>query len=116
MSADRPVSRRSCLVAVSLWLCFAIGPCFAIALAMRGELSWKRGNFVEDRVWIVNEAEASGLAYSSARVISAPTDGQVCARTRVYFLLWKGQGENTTYCECYRPAPGGYESTGKCSE
>jgi hypothetical protein len=113
---NRPVSRASCLIAVAVWLFLAIAPCLAIALAMRGELAWSRGEFVEDRVWVVNESEAAGLGYSAARLVRSDAAGSLCVRTRVYFLLWKGTSETTAYCECYtRSASGSYELTGGCS-
>jgi len=112
---NQPVSRTSCLIAVGVWLFLMIVPCLAIALAMRGELAWKRGDFVEDRVWIVNEPEAAGLGYSAARVAGSEAAGSLCVRTQVYFLLWKGASETTEYCECYtQSTSGGYELAGGC--
>ena len=29
-------------------------PLFALVLAVKGELTWRRGDFVEDRVWLIN--------------------------------------------------------------
>jgi hypothetical protein len=113
---NRPVSGVSCLMAAAVWLFFAIAPCLAIALAMRGELVWSRGEFVEDRVWVVNEPEAAGLGYSAARLVRSQAAGAPCVRTHVYFLLWKGASETTEYCECYtQAADGSYELTGGCS-
>lgn len=84
---------------------------------MRGELVWQHGPMAEDRVWLVNEPDAAGLAYSAARAISikTTTDGLLCVRTTITFFLWKGFGDNTQYCECYSRAPdGAYESAGAC--
>jgi len=98
-------------------------PLFALVLAVKGELTWRRGDLVEDRVWLVNnraepgQDEAHGIAYSSARLLSnpAPANGPVCVRTHVYFWLWQGHSENVAYCDCYTSAPGGgYTSNGSC--
>ena len=119
------MSRTGCLIGVLVWLCVMAVPFLALALAMRGELAWRRGEFVEDRVWLVNAETgfgapgASGIGYSAARVVSDQTaaDGPVCVRTRVYFLLWKGESEGVSFCDCYakRPAAGGgYAPGGRC--
>lgn len=85
---------------------------------MRGELIWKHGPLTEDRLWVITEPEAAGLAYSAARAISikSTTDGLLCVRTTITFFLWKGTGDNTQYCECYSRTPDGrYELSGTCS-
>ncbi len=123
--ASNPMSRTGCVVSVLVWLCVMTVPFLALLLAMRGELAWRRGDFVEDRLWLVNaesglgQGRASGIGYSAMRVVSDRTDagGPVCARTRVYFFMWKGEGENAAFCECYakRPVEGGvYEPQGNC--
>ena len=121
--ASAPVSRVGCVVTGLAWLCVMTVPLFAFILAMKGELTWRRGAFVEDRVWLVNAesggapAGASGLGYSATRPISnaSAPQGVLCARTQVYFILWRGRSENVAYCECYTPtASGGYESSGSC--
>jgi hypothetical protein len=122
---DKPMSRVGCLVVSGVWLCVMVVPFLAFLVAMRGEVSWRRGAFVEDRLWLVrlpNEAgrdETRGLAYASVRVVSdqRPVDGPVCVRTRAYFFLWHGTGtnENSDFCECYLAGPqGDYAPGGNC--
>jgi len=124
-AASPRMTWRGCLLASGLWLIVMTLPCCALVLAVRQEVTWRRGDFVEDRLWIVRgeagpgRQAVSGLGYSAARVISdqRPADGPVCVRTRVYFLLWRGQSERVEFCECFtpRPAPGGgFEASGSC--
>jgi hypothetical protein len=117
------MSRTGCVLSVLVWLCVMTVPFLALRLAMRGELAWRRGDFAEDRLWLVNaetglgQGRASGIGYSATRVVSdqRAADGPVCVRTNVYFLLWKGQGDNATFCECYLLREGGdYEPQGNC--
>jgi hypothetical protein len=98
-----------------IWLAIMCLPLFAVALAMRGELAWQRGEFVEDRVWLIQEADQRGVGYSSARVTrnEEPVDGPICVRTRVLFVLWQGSAEPVEYCECY--AAGTHDPAGACS-
>ena len=123
--ASKPMTWRGCLLASGLWLIVMTVPFCALVLAVREEVAWRRGDFVEDRLWIVRgqagpgEATASGLGYSAARVISdrRAENGSVCVRTRVYFLLWRGESERVEFCECYAPRlvpGGGFESNGSC--
>jgi hypothetical protein len=120
---NKPMTRRGCLFGVVAWLLVMTLPLLAVLLAMRGEIGWRRGPFVEDRLWLVNldagpgGERASGLAYSAARLSPHPAAGPdaICVRTRVYFFLWRGTGEPADYCECFRPEPGGTsQSLGNC--
>ncbi len=117
LSADRrPVSRGCCLSGVLGLVVLAIAPCLLVVFINTGELAWKRGDFVEDRVWLVQEPDAAGIGYSSARIISREANGPLCVRTNVSFVLWQGASENLNYCECYAPNAGGsYDYTGSCS-
>ncbi len=119
MSAGRTWLRRAgysggCL----LWLFVMCLPLAAFVLAVNGELSWERGEFARDRLWLVRETEQEGLGYAAARVISneEAVDGPICVRTRVYFLLWKGSADegNVAYCECY--TAGLHELAGECPQ
>lgn len=117
ISADRrPVSRGCCLSGVLGLVLLAIAPCLLFVFVSTGELRWQRGDFVEDRLWLVQESDAAGLGYSSARLLPRTPNGPICVRTRVIFLLWQGASENLTYCECYAPSANGqYEYTGSCT-
>jgi hypothetical protein len=114
------MTRRGCVVGCLIWLVVMILPLFAVILAIRGELSWRRGEFVEDRIWIVRTddapgEEAAGLAYSSTRLVGGAPEGQVCVRTRIRFFLWRGASESFEYCECYQARPDqGYDPLGAC--
>ena len=117
-SLDRPLTRRGCLVGTLIWLAVMVLPLAALLLALRGEVTWRRGEFTEDRVWVVKESNAGGLGWSSARVLSdeRPVDGPVCVRTQVRFLLWRGASESLAFCECYvlSRTTGTLETFGSC--
>ena len=123
---DKPMTRRGCIVGVVVWLLVMTLPLCALIFAIRGEFTWQRGPFVEDRVWLVNlsgqpgEESAGGIGYSSMRVVRTPTTagGPTCAETHVYFLLWRGHSDPVAYCECFQPrpgTPGAYDVVGQCT-
>ena len=124
-AADKPITRRGCLMGLAAWLLIITVPFCVVLFAIRGEVAWHRGPIVEDRLWLVNlngavgDESAGGLAYSSTRLVANPAaaDGRVCARTHVIFLLWRGNSQPSDYCECYQPRPaplGGFDSLGSC--
>jgi hypothetical protein len=86
-----------------LWLGLMLVPCFAFALAARGEVEWRRGEHVSDRIWLIQEKRQKGIGYQAERIFSddADVDGLVCARTTVRFFLWEGTAEGAEYCECF---------------
>ena len=97
-STDRPVGRGACLIALLALLAFFSLPLAAFRLATRGEILWQRGE-ASDRLFVINEPEVQGLGLESVRPV-ARDDSPACARTRVRFFLWKGEGEGVEYCDC----------------
>lgn len=119
------MTRTGCALGCLAWIGVMSLPVLAFILATQGELAWRRGpnNLVEDRLFLINEPEAAGLGYASARVNrdDTATAGPLCVQTRVVYLLWRnaeGQDQNTAFCECYtRSADGEYEYNGvTCQE
>lgn len=69
-------------------------PIVAFTLAEKRELSL--GDDI--RLFLVQEPDAEGVGLEWAR----PSRQQAnCTQTSVTYLLWEGQSENTTYCQCY---------------
>ena len=97
-----------------LWMVIMCLPLFVFMLAVRGEFSWQRGEFVRDRLWLIQAGDQQGLGYSAARISlnQEPIDGPICVTTRVHFLLWKGSAGPVEYCECY--TAGRHQPTGDC--
>ena len=88
-----------------LWLVVILTPCFALTLAMRGELEWKRGDYDSDRLWLIQERDQRGLGYHAQRLVSdgRASGGPLCVSSSVRFFFWEGgeEGANNDYCECY---------------
>jgi hypothetical protein len=88
-----------------LWLVVMLTPCFAVTLAMRGEMEWKRGDYESDRLWLIQERDQRGIGYAASRITSdgRSTGGPLCVRSQTRFFLWKGvsDGDYADWCECY---------------
>lgn len=120
---NKPMTRRGCVLGLLAWAVLMSLPICVLIVAVRGEVAWERGPFVEDRVWLVRVDEGSrgarpgGVAYGTMRITSGRpnTDGPVCVTTNIRFWMWRGESETVRYCECYQPVGGGeYEAAGEC--
>ena len=100
---DQPLSRAGCIGGLLVWAVVMSLPIVVFLLALRGEVSWRRGDFSYDRVFLLNEVDAAGLGYERARVIrdDRPADGPVCVSTRVTYWTIRGKGEPPQSCNCY---------------
>lgn len=96
------IALRTAIVLATLLVFALIGLMFVVAI--RGEVTWQRGELAGDRLFLIMERRQRGLGWEHVGSTGqAPaTGGQVCTRTTVRYYLWEGQGENITYCECYR--------------
>jgi hypothetical protein len=118
-SKPMPFSARTGCLLVGLAGSVLVLICLASAqLLAQGEIRWGRGDLRENRIWLLREGEAQGLAYSHMRIVSGSEgEGQVCVESQVDFWLWSGGEESpgTAYCECFQVKDGGWISNGACS-
>ena len=98
-----PIRRLGCIIALVIWFLILLAPCFLIVLAVQQEISISTGSAPgqQTRLWLISEAEQRGLAISTASTHQATATG-VCVETDVRFLLWTGQSDPLSYCDCYQ--------------
>ena len=96
-----PLARAGCIIALIIWFTVLLAPCFMIALAIRGEISLTTGSAPEQRirVWLIQEADQTGIGISNAGV--QEIEDNICVQTDVNFVLWRGEAQPVQYCECY---------------
>jgi hypothetical protein len=119
-SDSKPMTPASCALGCGLWLIVMALPAAAFLFAVQGELKWARGpaDLVEDRLFLVNEARASGLGYVASRVTrdDSGAGGPLCVQTQVAYWLWRNEeadDPNVRYCQCYtRRSDGQYQLNG----
>ncbi len=110
MAANRPVTARGCALGCGLWLLLLLLPALAFWLYAQREIVWARGpgGLVQDKVFYVDQPDAAGLGYLSARLAAEPAAaGPVCVRTRVVYWLWRTAetaSPAADYCQCYTQA------------
>ncbi len=98
-------ARTGCLLVGLVGLALVLLCLASAQLLVRGEIRWGRGDLRENRIWLVREGEAQGLAYSHMRIVSgSEREGNACVESRVDFWLWSGVDGNpgTSYCECFQ--------------
>jgi hypothetical protein len=90
------------IVIVVIWLFFISLPLFAFLLAARQEI--KIGSSTNHlRFFLVSEKEAEGIGIEVSRLLSSVP---ACTQTSVGYLMWLGEPDNVTYCECMDPQTG----------
>lgn len=113
---NQPVRRRGCLwrggCAVLLfgWVVLLSIPTFMFILATQGEIAVWHGDRVPSssehpllKITLLMEMETRGLNITTSN-IGSDGDGEVCVQTHVNYLLWEGEGEFASYCDCYQRA------------
>ncbi|MBK8025947.1 MAG: hypothetical protein IPK19_32330 [Chloroflexi bacterium] len=100
-----PLRRMGCILVLIVWFAVLLTPCLLLTLAIQGELRVATGGAPgqELRAWVIMEADTRGVGVSNGVVRSS--DAQtVCVETTITYVLWAGQEDGHTYCECYQRA------------
>ncbi|RMG78842.1 MAG: hypothetical protein D6712_20660 [Chloroflexi bacterium] len=99
-----PFARLGCILLLILWFALLSTPCIIgfLVIQGQGEIRIPQGDAPEQmlRVWFISEASQRGIGISSANAFYAD-ENAVCVETTVSYVLWYGEGEPATYCECY---------------
>lgn len=106
--AEVRIGRRGCIIGVIIWLVVMTIPAFILLLAIQQEVTiWHGSGFPEReahpllQVRLIMEIESRGVSIGTSH-ISRETETLACVQTNVNYLLWQGQGESASYCDCYQ--------------
>lgn len=100
----RWLNRGGCLIMFAVWFIFMLMPCFFVTLVTQKEIVVSRSDVPEHeiRVFILEESDSRGFGLSMGRVAEGDVDGEsVCIKTDTNYLMWQGEGEAVSYCDCY---------------
>ncbi|GAB4510512.1 MAG: hypothetical protein OHK0046_07510 [Anaerolineae bacterium] len=107
--AKRPslLRRVGCGCLLVIWFTVLLLPLFLFILAADGEIRFGHSGDVPDKhehplfeVKLVSEIDFRGLSITNS-TIERPDDTNLCVQTNVRYLLWQGEGEAATFCDCY---------------
>ncbi len=101
-SRRSPLRRVGCGLLLVIWFAVLLLPCALIVLAVQQEIVISQGSAPgqQTRLWLISEADERGFGLSTSTVTQT-SDNALCVETDVRFLLWTGQAEPLSYCECY---------------
>jgi hypothetical protein len=93
-----------------VWFVILLIPGFLLLLAIQQEVAvWHGSGFPDSeshplaQVKLIMDARTRGVSLTSSHI--SREDGQnACVQTNVRYLLWQGQGEPASYCDCYQRA------------
>ncbi len=92
-----------------IWLLFMCFPTVAFVLATQEQILIGEAPGRHWRIFLVSEEDSRGIGLER----TGPRDKAAgCTQTNVSFLLWEGEGEATSYCQCYNEQ-GGVVSAGQ---
>lgn len=101
-----PLGRLGCGCALAVWFLLILTPCALGILATQGEITVNLGSAPGQqlRVWLIMEPDERGIGVSSPARVTTSGDTGMCMQTDVRYLLWEGEAESVSYCECYERA------------
>lgn len=80
------------------WLLVMSLPLLSVVLATQRTIQLGQRSQTHLRLFLVQEQTSEGVGLEWARRQSAAPG---CVQTRLIYLMWKGDGDNATYCQCY---------------
>jgi len=97
-----PLRRLGCIIALIFWFALLLVPCLLLVMATQGQIAVSQGSLPgqQIRVWLIMEADERGFGVSSTS--AQQTDpNTACLQTNTRFLLWVGDADSLSYCDCY---------------
>ncbi len=98
--------RLGCFAMIGVWLVVMMIPFMLILLAVQGEIRLGHSGDVPDKhehpllqINLVMEIDFRGLNITHSSVNRDGDD--LCIQTNVRYLLWEGEGDPATFCDCY---------------
>lgn len=81
-----------------IWLLVMLFPLVAVVLATQGQIQIGKETHSHVRLFLLQERETEGVGIEWTRRVQEPPG---CAQSSLIYLLWEGEGDNATYCQCY---------------
>lgn len=97
------IRRCVCLSFIVVSILLFVAPCFFVTLMVRGELVFSLSDRPghEVRLFRLSEKDLGGVGLTWSSLKNETDDGDYCLQTSVKYLVWEGEGENLSYCQCY---------------
>lgn len=90
--------RLAYFVVFLLWLLIMLFPVVAVVLATQEQIQIGKETNSHVRLFLLQEGENEGVGIEWTRHVREP---ERCTQTSLFYLIWEGEGDNATYCQCY---------------
>ncbi len=95
----KPWLRRiSYFLIILVWLVIMLFPITAFVLSTRGQINLGQNPKRHVRLFMVQEEDSNGVGVEWARRSRRNSD---CALTSVRYILWEGDEEPVSFCQCF---------------
>jgi len=91
------------LFIILVWMLVMSFPVISLALATREQVQFGSDPNRHLRIFLLQEDEAAGVGFEWAR---NSRGNSTCSKTSVNYLLWEGEAESVSFCQCYDPLTG----------
>ncbi len=78
-------------------------PVVALVLSTQGQLQIGTDPNRHLRLFLIQEDTAGGVGFEWARIAHSHS---ACTKTSVNYILWEGEAESVTFCQCHDPLTG----------
>jgi len=84
-----------------VWLLVMLFPVVAVVLATQGQIQIGEEAHSHVRLFLLQERGTEGVGFEWTRRVQEPPG---CTQSSLIYVLWEGEGDNATYCQCYDDA------------
>lgn len=96
-----------CVLGLIIWFFVMLLPLFFFILAVEGDITLQHGGDVPDKhehpllqIRLIMEIDYRGFGITNS-TIQRDGENDICVETNVRYILWQGQGDPATFCDCY---------------
>jgi hypothetical protein len=97
----RWLRRLFALLLLFVWLLIMLFPVVAVLLATQNQIEVGREQGRHLRLFLLQEREQQGIGIEWSRPAAPPAVDTRCRQTRLIYLMWVGEGDNVSYCQCF---------------
>ena len=96
----RWLRRLAFVLLLFAWAVIMAFPVVAVLLATQNQLQIGEEQGRRVRLFLLQEPEQEGIGFEWARPAEREGEAQ-CLQTSISYLMWVGEGQNVTFCQCF---------------
>lgn len=96
----RWLRRLAIVLLLFVWALIMAFPVVAVLLATQNQIQIGEEQGRQVRLFLLQEPEQEGIGLEWARPVGRG-DEAPCLQTSIFYLMWVGEGQNVTFCQCF---------------